>query len=79
MSQCPKLLCLLSGVTAGTAIVLALSGNPIDMSTIYWNGSSHYMSFWDFQLTPLRFLEGFVAAVPAIFLSTLLKSPIKEM
>jgi membrane protease YdiL (CAAX protease family) len=61
---------VLAGVTAGTAIILVLSGHPIDMSTLHWNGSSHYMSFWDFQLTPLRFLEGIVAAVPTIFLST---------
>ena len=61
---------VLVGVTAATAIVLALSGHPIDMSTLHWNGSSQYMSFWDFQVTPLRFLEGIVAATPMIFLST---------
>lgn len=61
---------VLVGVTAATAIVLALSGHGIDMSTLHWNGSSQYTSFWDFQLTPLRFLEGIAAATPMIFLST---------
>ena len=70
---------VLAGVTARMAIVLILSGHPIDMSTLHWNGSSHFMSFWDFQLMPLWFLKGIVAAVPTIFCQLMLKSPITEM
>jgi hypothetical protein len=36
---------VLAGVTARMAMVLILSGHPIDMSTLHWNGSSHFMSF----------------------------------
>lgn len=58
----------LLGVTLVTAIVLAVSGHPIDMSTLHWNGSNQFVPFWDFQATPLRLFEGIIAAAPMIFL-----------
>lgn len=61
---------VLLGVTVATAIVLAVTDHPIDMSSLHWNGSSEFFSFWDFQVTPLRLVEGVVAAAPMIYLGT---------
>jgi membrane protease YdiL (CAAX protease family) len=61
---------VLLGVTIATASVLAVSGHPIDMSTLHWNGGTEFFSFWDFQVTPLRLVEGVLAAVPMIYLGT---------
>ena len=57
-------------VTLATASVLAVSGHHFDMSTLHWNGSNEFFSFWDFQATPLRIVEGVLAAVPMIYLGT---------
>lgn len=61
---------VLIGVTLTTAGVLAWSGHPIDMSSLHWNGDNSFVSFWDFQMTPLRLVEGVAAAAPLIYLGT---------
>jgi len=61
---------VLMGVTVTTAAVLAATGHPVDMSSLHWNGSSDFFSFWNFQATPLRLVEGVAAAAPMIYLGT---------
>jgi membrane protease YdiL (CAAX protease family) len=63
----------LFGVTAATAIALAASGHPVDLSSIHWNGSTEFYSLWDFHLTTTRAIEGLIATVPLVYLGTLVE------
>lgn len=65
---------VLLGATAVSAIALAVTGHPIDMSALHWNGASEFFSFWEFKVTPLRLAEGILAAVPMIYLGTLVET-----
>jgi membrane protease YdiL (CAAX protease family) len=65
---------VLLGVTLTTAFVLAATGHPIDMSSLHWNGSNEFFSFWDFDVTPLRLAEGVIAAVPMVYAGALVEN-----
>jgi membrane protease YdiL (CAAX protease family)/Ca2+-binding EF-hand superfamily protein len=58
----------LFGVTAATAMTLAASGHPFDLSSIHWNGSAEFYSLWDLHLTTTRVIEGVIATVPLVYL-----------
>jgi len=54
-----------SGVTAAA---LAVTGYPIDFAALHWNGNENFFSPLDFTMSPIRVVEGFLAAAPMIFL-----------
>jgi membrane protease YdiL (CAAX protease family) len=57
---------------AGMTLV---SDGSVDFSSLHWNGSPTFHSFYDWDLTSLRVLEGFLATLPMIALgSTIEKS-----
>ena len=50
------------------ALAMAFSGHIIDLAEWHWNGSDDFFSPWDFTMTPIRVIEGILAATPMIFL-----------
>ena len=54
-----------SGVTAAA---LAVTGYPIDFAALHWNGNENFFSPLDFTMSPIRVVEGLLAAAPMIFL-----------
>ena len=58
----------LVGSTILAALAMAATGHPIDLNCLHWNGNDHFFSPWDLTITPVRLIEGILAATPMIFL-----------
>lgn len=58
----------LVGSSIVAAVAMALSGHIIDLNEWHWNGSDDFFSPWDFTMTPIRVIEGVLAATPMVFL-----------
>jgi membrane protease YdiL (CAAX protease family) len=59
-----------TALVAGASIAF---GGPADFSLLHWNGSPSFHSFFDWDLTSLRLLEGFLATLPLIALGSLVE------
>ena len=60
------ILALTTAIVAGVSV---FSGNPFPISSLHWNESPAFHSFFDFQPTLLRMFQGVLATVPVVALS----------
>lgn len=60
--------------TVAAAGMLFLSGNPVDLSLLHWNGAASFTSFWDFSVSPVRVVQGIVATLPMIAFGSMVEN-----
>lgn len=65
----------LAGATAAAAMAMTLTGHPLDLNSIHWNGSENFRPLFDIvRNNGWRVVEGILAAVPVIYASSQVES-----
>lgn len=60
---------------SSAAIVASFFGDtPFEISSLHWNGAQEFHSLFDWQMSPFRFVEGALAAIPIISAGRLMEN-----
>eukprot|EP00980_Cylindrotheca_fusiformis_P004528 scaffold961_cov122-Cylindrotheca_fusiformis.AAC.36 len=68
-----SILLLATSAAAGASLLFG-GDSALDLSSLHWTGSQHFHSLFDWKITPLRLLEGLVAAIPLVALGNFVET-----